>query len=558
MKKPKRESLQIKIERLRRDFFAELPERLVKITEDFQYLKKSPEDIALQQTLHRSLHNIKGAAASFGLQDLRALAVQAETILKEKYDAHLTLDAAAIKQVESILQQLSTQGVPETKRLDWVQTFPAFELSNERAQVSQSLDHQPLIYICDDDALLVESLHIQLACFMYKTEKFTSPDALLKVAIQRRPDVVIMDIVFPDEQQGGIDCVQQLQSMSKQPIPVIFISGRDDFSARLHAVRVGGCAYFIKPFNVMDLVDRLDALLLLKEPAPYRILVIDDDLKVAEYHQLILQEAGMLVKIMPIAEQLLETIIEFKPDLVLVDMYLPTCNGYELAQMIRQIPAYLSLPILYLSSETDAKKQFSALRVGADGFLTKPIEPNRLISEVLLRTERMSAIRCLMVRDSLTGLLNHSAILEALKNTLASEQRCQGKMCFAMLDVDNFKQVNDVHGHAVGDQVLLALSRILKQRLRSTDFIGRYGGEEFALVFPSLDLDTTERIINTLREAFQRVVFNSEQGDFFCSFSAGVSFFPSIDTVHELVNQADSALYKAKHKGRNCVVCADQ
>jgi len=556
--KPQRESLHIKIERLRRDFLAELPNRLVKITEDFQHVKQSPDDVALQQALHRSLHNIKGAAASFGLQELRALAIQAETILKEKYDAHSMLDAAAIKQVESILQQLSMQVVPEKKRLDWVQTFPAFELSNEQAQVSQLSDYQPLIYICDDDALLVESLHIQLACFMYKTEKFTSPDALLKAVIQRRPDVVIMDIVFPDEQQGGIDCVQQLQAMLKQPIPVIFISGRDDFDARLYAVRVGGCAYFIKPFNVMDLVDVLDGLLLPKEPKPYRILVIDDDLKVAEYHQLILQEVGMLVKIMPIAEQVLATIVEFKPDLVLVDMYLPTCTGYELAQMIRQIPAYLSLPILYLSSETDAKKQFSALRVGADGFLTKPIEPNRLISEVLLRTERMSAICSLMVRDSLTGLLNHIAILEALKNTLASKQRRQGKMCFAMLDVDNFKRVNDVHGHTVGDQVLLALSRILKQRLRSTDFIGRYGGEEFALVLPGLDLDTAERIVNTLREAFQRVVFNSEQGDFFCSFSAGVSFFPSIDTVHELVNQADRALYKAKHKGRNCVVCADQ
>jgi len=556
--KPKCESLQIKIERLRHDFFAELPARLVKITEDFQSLKQAPDDIALQQTLHRSLHNIKGAAGSFGLQELRVLAVQAETALKEKYDTHLTLDAATIKQLESILQQLSMQAIPKIKCLDRPQTFPIFELSNEQEKISQPLAHQPLIYICDDDVLLVESLHMQLACFMYKTEKFTSPAALLTAAKQRRPDMVIMDIVFPDEQQGGIDCIEQLQAMSKQPIPVIFISGRNDFDARLYAVRVGGCAYFIKPFNVMDLVDVLDSLLLPEEPKPYRILVIDDDLKVAEYHQLILQEAGMLVKIMPLAEQVLATILEFNPDLVLVDMYLPTCNGYELAQVIRQIPAYLSLPILYLSSETDANKQFSALRVGADGFLTKPIEPNRLISEVLLRTERMNAIRSLMMRDSLTGLLNHTSILEALKNTFANEQRRQGKMCFAMLDVDNFKQVNDKHGHAIGDQVLLALSRILKQRLRSTDFVGRYGGEEFALVFPNLDLETTEKIVNELREAFHSVVFNSKQGDFFCSFSAGISFFPRIKTVHELVNQADSALYKAKHKGRNCVIYTGQ
>ncbi len=124
--------------------------------------------------------------------------------------------------------------------------------------------------------------------------------------------------------------------------------------------------------------------------------------------------------------------------------------------------------------------------------------------------------------------------------------------------VDHFKQVNDKHGHAIGDQVLLALSRILKQRLRKSDFVGCYGGEEFALVLPGADIETAKKVIDELRKAFNSVSFHSEQRDFFCSLSGGISAFPSTDNQQGLVNSADHALYVAKNSGRNCIVLADE
>jgi len=547
----KRESLQAKMERLRRSFLAELPERLDEIDTDFQGLVQQPNEPRFHKELHRKVHNIKGTAASFGLYELSQAAIKAESLLKRIQDGKVSTDDGLLANLRPMLQELREQtDIVTQSYTPSLQSFPAFELSTKGLGVEE-IQQTPSIYICDDDPALLENLRTQLTCFAYTTRVFVQPKDMLEAIKQSPPDVIIMDIMFPDGEQVGIDCINQLNRLHDKKIPVIFISARNDFQARLNAVQANGAAYFTKPFKVMELVETLDSLLTPRSSEPHRILIIDDDTKIAEYHRLILQEAGMTVRIINRADIVLDVIFEFKPDLILVDMYMPLCNGRELAQLIRQLPEFLSMPIVYLSSETDAREQFSALRVGADGFLTKPIDPDRLISEVLLRTERMEAIRSLMVRDSLTGLLNHTTILNSLETAIITAKRRHDTLCFAMLDVDHFKQVNDSHGHAIGDQVLLALSRILKQRLRKSDFVGRYGGEEFAMVLTDVDLAGAVGIIDELREAFKKVTFNSEQGEFSCTLSGGVAAYPDFSSLQELINNADKALYIAKNAGRN-------
>jgi len=556
----KTESLQDKIARLRISFFSELPGRLDKIEGDLLCLKQSPNDVQVLNELHRKVHNIKGSAASFGLKDLSQLAIEVEKKLKHSLDDESSLSESVLADVQAVLQQMKLN-VSEHLQLKATQlneqSLPAFELPAKELD-SESDEQTQIVYICEDDIALQQTLKIQLSCFAYSTQCFSSPEEMLDGIQKQVPDVIIMDIVFPDGAKTGIDCINKLHQLYEDKIPVIFVSARNDFEARLYAVQAGGSAYFTKPFNIMDLVDTLDNILMTKEPDPYRILVIDDDESVAKYHSLILEEAGMTVCTIHNAKTVLDVIFDFKPDLILMDMYMPVCNGNELALVIRQTPDFLTLPIVYLSSETNNKIQFSALKVGADGFLTKPINPERLISEVLLRTERMKILQSFMVRDSLTGLLNHTTVLSALNAAIISAKRRNEPLCFVMLDVDHFKLVNDVHGHAIGDQVLLALSRILKQRLRKSDFVGRYGGEEFAIVLPAVDIELAEKIVNELRDAFQNVSFNSKQGDFFCTLSGGITAFPDYDTVHDMVNSADSALYIAKTSGRNLIVRADQ
>jgi diguanylate cyclase (GGDEF)-like protein len=222
--------------------------------------------------------------------------------------------------------------------------------------------------------------------------------------------------------------------------------------------------------------------------------------------------------------------------------------------LIRQIPDYVGLPIVFLSSETDSKKQFSAMRIGAEGFLTKPVVPDDMVAAVAIRAERMRTLRSLMARDSLTGLFNHTTTTQLLDNAVANAKRNGGELCFAMIDIDHFKSVNDTRGHPVGDQVILALSRVLQQRLRHSDIVGRYGGEEFAVILQDIAPERAAALLDELRQDFSRVIFHSASGEFSCTFSVGIAACPAHRDMERLREMADKALYEAKRGGRNRVV----
>jgi diguanylate cyclase (GGDEF)-like protein len=139
---------------------------------------------------------------------------------------------------------------------------------------------------------------------------------------------------------------------------------------------------------------------------------------------------------------------------------------------------------------------------------------------------------------------------------MARAARQNSGLFFAIVDIDKFKLVNDTYGHPTGDRVIKSLSRLLQQRLRKVDIVGRVGGEEFAVILIDTDEENAVRVLNELREHYARVNHHSGEVEFRSSFSCGVANFNNYSTAQELNEAADRALYAAKEGGRNQVVLA--
>jgi diguanylate cyclase (GGDEF)-like protein len=349
---------------------------------------------------------------------------------------------------------------------------------------------------------------------------------------------------------------EQIKAWTDKSIPLIFISNRDDQVMRINTVRAGGIAFFDKPVNLINLVGKLDELGKKSDAKPYRVLIIEDQPTVASYYEIVLKRAGMTTRVVNDPMLMLDNINDFIPDLILMDLYMPEIDGIELAQVIRQIDEYVSTPIVFLSSEEGFEKQMQAMNLGGDDFLTKPIKAGHLVALVKSRLERLRVLRSYMVRDSLTGLLNHTSFRGRLTQEINRCKRQETALALTMLDIDHFKHINDTHGHPIGDSVLKSLSRLLQQRLRQTDVIGRYGGEEFVALMLDTDKTNTRSVMEEIREHFSEIQHYSKEGVFTVTFSCGIATFPEFPNVQLLVDAADQALYKAKAEGRNRVVIA--
>jgi diguanylate cyclase (GGDEF)-like protein len=170
----------------------------------------------------------------------------------------------------------------------------------------------------------------------------------------------------------------------------------------------------------------------------------------------------------------------------------------------------------------------------------------------------MKLLRSFMTRDSLTGLFNHSVTKEYLELNVERALRSGENVCFAMIDLDHFKGVNDRYGHPAGDRVLVAMASLLRQRLRKSDVIGRLGGEEFAVILPGISMQEAVVLMDQLRRCFETICFPVEGGSFSSTFSCGLASLESHDNPEKLNLAADQAMYTAKKEGRNRVVAAER
>ena len=218
--------------------------------------------------------------------------------------------------------------------------------------------------------------------------------------------------------------------------------------------------------------------------------------------------------------------------------------------------------ILMVTTRTDELDLVIALESGADDCLIKPFGEPELRARLLvanrilaLQNELIHAreeLRAQAMRDGLTGLWNRAAFLDLFQHELQRAGRANGRTGLLLLDLDNFNQVNDTYGHLAGDMVLKEIARRLSHDVRSYDFVGRYGGEEFFIALPGSGREHLCRRAETIRKAICGELFHTPQGDVSILISVGVAVAESVErSASDMLAVADVGLYKAKVSGRN-------
>ena len=538
---------------MRAQYQASLPGKLAEIAALWEALRHAKKlDAATTQTLHRLVHSLTGSGATFGMSALSLAAKTLELTLKDELQSAERLSAELSNRIQAQWHKVTLAA----ENPDAARPEKTSKITLEMEAKAATKQSSSTILLVEDDLDQARNLELQLSHFGY-TVKILHETASLNASIAEiHPAVIIMDVVFPDSDMSGPLAITALSDEIKASIPVVFLSSRSDINSRLTSVRAGAAAYFTKPVDMGMLIDKLDSLTSDISPDPYKVLIIDDSTSLADFYALTLQSAGMDTRVVTDPMTMLDAISDFTPELILMDMYMPGCSGLELARIIRQQEVYVSTPIVFLSAETNIDIQLEAKQFGADDFLTKPIDATHLISSVTSRVLRYRTLRAFMVRDSLTGLLNHTKIKEELDVEVLRAQRQKSSLVFAMIDIDFFKKVNDTYGHATGDRVIKSLSRLLQQRLRKTDIIGRYGGEEFAVVLRDTDGVSATAAMEHIRKAFEQIVQHSDDTELTVTFSCGLAEFPAFASADEVSIAADKAMFEAKALGRNRVVLA--
>jgi diguanylate cyclase (GGDEF)-like protein len=297
-----------------------------------------------------------------------------------------------------------------------------------------------------------------------------------------------------------------------------------------------------------------------------KILIADDDALSRRLLEKTLERAGYEVTAVENGKQALEQLSKLEgPRLALLDWVMPELDGPGVCRAVRKRSEQTYVYMVLLTSKGTKEETVLGLESGADDYLTKPFNAEELRARlrvgerILLLEDRLVEARENMrfraTHDPLTSLLNRGAIMDLLARELHRSHREKKSTTILLGDVDHFKRVNDTYGHVVGDEVLIEIANRLLGSVRSYDFVGRYGGEEFLVVLNSCDPAFAPGRAEELRRSVSNRAIQTAKGSLNLTMSLGalMSSDWGLRPVEELLHEVDTALYKAKASGRDCL-----
>jgi diguanylate cyclase (GGDEF)-like protein len=501
----------------------------------------------LEQTL-RLAHKLHGTAGAYGFSEVSAAAATIEGVLREVAQGHLEAGVTAWREVNKGLRQLN-EALSRRREVLLV--------SSPGGPVESFRKYDLRVLCADPDPALLAEIESIGRRNLVDVVKASNLEETIEAASEGSYDGALLSVAWPDG-GSGFQIAQALRSLDRlATLPVAFVAEADAALRDRVAAAYSGTSLFItKPIAGDQLTAAFDYFNAIKRADQPRILILDDDDAFNAHLSSILTHDGIKVSTLADPTRILETLASERPDLLILDVILPSLSGFDVCKMLRSTPDWQTLPILFLTVKLGAEDRLACFEAGGDDYLPKPVVAAELLARIKVRIDRLRLHQERVNRDALTGLLARQAFVDSIEKRLAENRRTMRPLSLCLIDLDRFKLINDTHGHLAGDRVLRAVGKLLHSRFRTEDVRGRWGGEEFVVAFSGEGVDTAREMLMRVLIELRQMSFADDHGEpFGTSFSAGVALFPDDGyTLEELIRAADRRLYAAKEAGRNRVV----
>jgi DNA-binding response OmpR family regulator len=343
--------------------------------------------IALQQdTLSEELrqqalaeaHTLVGSLGSFGF----TLASDLSREIEQMFQVEARLNQAQKQQLSELVMRLRQElgqasGILATRQDDGVALM---------AQLTP-IEQQPRLLVVDDDAPLALALTSGATAWGMQAEVATSLAQARKAIAQTRPDVVLLDLCFPDSTESGFELLAELTTYVPA-VPVVVFTAQESFADRVKVARMGGRGFLQKPVSPDQVWQAIAQVLQQSSTPEAKLLIVDDDLQLLDFLRTLLEPWGFNLTLLNDPQQFWNTLEQFVPDLLILDVEMPDLSGIDLCQVVRNDPRWSDLPVLFLSARTDSQTVHQVFTAGADDYVNKPIVGPELVARVLNRLER--------------------------------------------------------------------------------------------------------------------------------------------------------------------------
>lgn len=422
-------------------------------------------------------------------------------------------------------------------------------------------DFCPHVLIVDDTAAIRSLIRREFDGLKVSLEEAVDGlDAFQKIR-RRRPDLITLDIEMPKLDGYGV-CRLLSKGSDTVGIPVLMISSQAGDNYRLSALEAGAIEYFVKPFRQGELRRLAQGLLTrLRDNRTRTLYSLDADPQVRSYLADTLSKHGYTHRGFADPGELVQELAVKPCDLLVLDFHLPEHGALRVLDTVKELPPE-SVRVLALTHGHERRDLVNAFNFGAADFVRKPFFVEELIARIERQLRLQSEareLRELATIDPLTKSINRGELMRVASVEVDRALREERDLGVLIVDIDHFKKLNDGHGHPFGDHVLRLVAQSLKSQVRTTDVVGRYGGEEFVVLLPRVTVTSLTFIAERLRRSVSQLSISSGSEPVTVTASVGGQIWKyeqlraGLD-ISELIAGADRCLYQAKAAGRNRVV----